>query len=158
MGNSCFKTTPESKVVINGNIKTVVITVMENRSFDNLLGFLNRVHPTNDVNGLTGDEYNLINVSDPNSQKVTVTDSEPYVTEADPDHGFAAIRFQVFGSDTDTSANPPPMSGFAQNAEGVKAGFSPQVSRHFYLTQLNQSSRVRKLVIFLVTLRRLIAH
>ncbi|CAM6111446.1 unnamed protein product [Calypogeia fissa] len=137
MGNSCLKPTPTGTappaaavqtVQIDGNIKTVVVLVMENRSFDNVLGFLNRVHPN--VDGLKGDEYNLVNVSDPNSKKVYISDAEPYVTEADPDHGYDAIKVQVFGG-TDTSLKPPPMNGFAQTAEAVQAGFASQVMSAF---------------------------
>ncbi len=39
-------------------IKHIVVVMMENRSFDHMLGYLKR-DGLGDVNGLTGDEFNL---------------------------------------------------------------------------------------------------
>ncbi|KAI4974743.1 hypothetical protein ZWY2020_048350 [Hordeum vulgare] len=55
-------------------------------------------------------ESNHLNVSDPSSSEIFVTDKAGYV-DSDPGHGFEDIREQIFGS-TDTSAVPPLMSGF----------------------------------------------
>ncbi|KAG6553204.1 hypothetical protein Mapa_005264 [Marchantia paleacea] len=119
---------------VEGPIKTVVVLVMENRSFDHMLGWLKRLNP--EIDGLTGAESNPVNASDPNSSKVFVTDNAEFV-DPDPGHSFSAIREQIFGKDSDVSAIPPPMNGFVQQAmsmnygpdfpERVMSGFRPEV-------------------------------
>lgn len=114
---------------IKGPIKTLVVIVMENRSFDHVLGWLKSTRP--DIDGLTGSESNRVSVSDPTSGEVFVSD-EAFFIDSDPGHSFQAIREQIFGSN-DTSANPAPMNGFAQQAESmgkdmaktVMSGFKP---------------------------------
>lgn len=114
---------------IRGPIKTVVVLVMENRSFDHLLGWLKSTRP--EIDGLTGSESNRISVSDPGSPEVFVSD-DAFFVDSDPGHSFQAIREQIFGS-TDTSANPAPMNGFVQQAASMgdamprtaMSGFNP---------------------------------
>ncbi|KAJ7294442.1 hypothetical protein O6H91_Y256900 [Diphasiastrum complanatum] len=108
-------------------IKTVVVLVMENRSFDHMLGWIKRLNP--DIDGLTGKESNPLSVSDPKSPKIAITDTAEFV-DPDPGHSFEAIREQVFGSN-DTSRDPPPMNGFAQQAESMEAGMSKRVMSAF---------------------------
>ena len=93
-------------------IKTIVVLVMENRSFDHMLGWMKKLNP--EINGVTGSESNALNVTDPNSQRFFFKDGAHYV-DPDPGHSFQAIREQVFGSEN-TSADPAPMNGFAQQA------------------------------------------
>ncbi|KAJ4837774.1 Phosphatidylglycerol/phosphatidylinositol transfer protein [Turnera subulata] len=93
-------------------IKTIVVLVMENRSFDHMLGWMKKLNP--EINGVDGTESNLLNVSDPRSQKFTFNNQAQYV-DPDPGHSFQAIREQIFGS-SDISKDPPPMDGFAQQA------------------------------------------
>lgn len=93
-------------------IKTVVVLVMENRSFDHMLGWMKSLNP--EINGVDGSESNRISVTDPNSQRFFFQNQAQYV-DPDPGHSFQAIREQIFGSDN-TSADPPPMNGFAQQA------------------------------------------
>uniref|UniRef100_A0A2P2IPR4 Phospholipase family protein n=1 Tax=Rhizophora mucronata TaxID=61149 RepID=A0A2P2IPR4_RHIMU len=115
---------------IKGPIKTLVVIVMENRSFDHVFGWLKKSRP--DIDGLTGTESNRLNVSDPNSPEVFVTDDALFV-DSDPGHSIQAIREQIFGSE-DSSADPAPMNGFAQQANSmsdtmprtVMNGFNPE--------------------------------
>jgi phospholipase C len=93
-------------------IKTVVVLVMENRSFDHMLGWMKKINP--EINGVDGSEWNALSVTDPTSKRFFFDDQSHYV-DPDPGHSFQAIREQIFGSD-DTSANPAPMNGFAQQA------------------------------------------
>ena len=46
-----------------------------------------------DINGLTGSEYNLMNATDPNSNRIYVSPTAPYV---DPDPGFFLFYFILF--------------------------------------------------------------
>ncbi|ESW18114.1 hypothetical protein PHAVU_006G014100 [Phaseolus vulgaris] len=114
-------------------IKTVVVLVMENRSFDHMLGWMKRLNPA--INGVTGSESNALSVTDPNSKRFFFKDQAHYV-DPDPGHSFQAIREQIFGSN-DTSTYPPPMNGFAQQAfsmdntshmsQNVMNGFIPDL-------------------------------
>ncbi|XP_028784727.1 non-specific phospholipase C1 [Neltuma alba] len=112
---------------INGPIKTVVVLVMENRSFDHVLGWLKSTRP--EIDGLTGKESNRLSVSDPNSPEVFVSNSAVFV-DSDPGHSFQAIREQIFGSNN-TSANLALMNGFAQQAEKMVEGMSKTVMSGF---------------------------
>ncbi|KAF3452299.1 hypothetical protein FNV43_RR02732 [Rhamnella rubrinervis] len=93
-------------------IKTMVVLVMENRSFDHMLGWMKKLNP--EINGVDGSESNQLSTTDPNSQRFFFSNQSVYV-DPDPGHSFQAIREQIFGSDN-TSADPPPMNGFAQQA------------------------------------------
>ncbi|URE49057.1 Phosphoesterase family [Musa troglodytarum] len=119
----------KAKHEIKGPIKTLVVLVMENRSFDHMLGWLRTKGGRPDIDGLTGHEYNRLNASDPSSPEVFVSDGAAYV-DSDPGHSFQAIREQIFGSE-DTAAVPAPMSGFAQQAESMGEGMASTVMRGF---------------------------
>ncbi|XP_073050848.1 non-specific phospholipase C2-like [Primulina eburnea] len=111
-------------------IKTVVILVMENRSFDHMLGWMKKLNP--EINGVDGSETNPLNTNDPNSSKIFFGNKSHFV-DPDPGHSFQAIREQIFGSNG-TSVNTPPMNGFAQQAlsmdpnmpQSVMNGFCPE--------------------------------
>jgi phospholipase C len=114
-------------------IKTIVVLVMENRSFDHMLGWMKQINP--EINGVDGSEWNALSVTDPNSKRIFFNSQSHYV-DPDPGHSFQAIREQIFGSD-DTSADPAPMNGFAQQAysmdnttkmsQSVMNGFHPDM-------------------------------
>ncbi|PQP95683.1 hypothetical protein Pyn_25138 [Prunus yedoensis var. nudiflora] len=114
-------------------IKTIVVIVMENRSFDHMLGWMKRINP--EINGVDGSEANPLSTTDPNSKRFFFKNESQYV-DPDPGHSFQAIREQIFGSDN-TSADPPPMNGFAQQAfsmdntttmsQDVMNGFNPDM-------------------------------
>ncbi|XP_010473071.1 PREDICTED: non-specific phospholipase C2 [Camelina sativa] len=93
-------------------IKTIVVVVMENRSFDHMLGWMKKLNP--EINGVDGSESNPVSASDPSSKKIKFGSGSHYV-DPDPGHSFQAIREQVFGSN-DTTMDPPPMNGFVQQA------------------------------------------
>ena len=115
------------KTKIDGPIKTVVVLVMENRSFDHMLGWLKTLNE--EIDGLTGKECNRKNTTIPDSDLVCVSNIAEFV-DPDPGHSFQAIREQIFGQN-DTSENPPPMNGFAQQAESMAKGFSKTVMSGF---------------------------
>jgi len=86
--------------------------MMENRSFDHMCGFLKKINP--EINGLTGDEYNYYNSTDPTSKKVFVNEHAIYV-DPDPDHSVPGTSVEVFGGKGEWR-DPAPMSGFLQQA------------------------------------------
>ncbi|VAH95995.1 unnamed protein product [Triticum turgidum subsp. durum] len=120
-----------------GKIKTVVVVVQENRSFDHMLGWMKSLNP--DIDGVTGAETNRVVVADPSSKAVPFRDGSQYV-DPDPGHSIQAIYEQVYGTPfVDAQATPitppgipaPPMSGFAQQAEKEKPGMAETVMSGF---------------------------
>ncbi|KAH7863402.1 hypothetical protein Vadar_017045 [Vaccinium darrowii] len=113
-------------------IKTVVVLVQENRSFDHILGWMKSLNP--EIDGVTGNESNPLSTSDPNSPRVYFGDRSGYV-DPDPGHSFDAIFEQVYGvpwSPSVASQNlKPTMEGFAQQAESIQEGMSEVVMNGF---------------------------
>ncbi|CAN1231874.1 Non-specific phospholipase C1 [Linum grandiflorum] len=122
----------KDKHKINGPIKTIVILVMENRSFDHMLGWLKSTRP--DIDGLTGTESNKISAADPDSPEVFVSDKAIFV-DSDPGHSFQAIREQIFGS-VDTRRNPAPMNGFVQQASNMSESMAETVMSGFHPSRI----------------------
>ncbi|KAK8680268.1 hypothetical protein V6N13_109218 [Hibiscus sabdariffa] len=105
-------------------IKTVVVLVMENRSFDHMIGWMKKsVNPA--INGVTGNECNPVSTKDPNSQSICFTDGSEFV-DPDPGHSFDAVEQQVFGSTTF-----PSMSGFVEQALSISPNLSETVMKGF---------------------------
>lgn len=122
----------ETSSAASSPIKTVVVLVQENRSFDHMLGWFKTLNP--EIDGVTGSESNPVSTSDRNSAHVTFQDNSGYV-DPDPDHTFQGIYEQVSGKQWDT-ANPDPnpetkMNGFVQNAERKTPGLSETVMNGF---------------------------
>ncbi len=88
-------------------IKHIVVLMMENRSYDHMLGYL----PNG--GGLTGKEYNLVDPADPSSEKVYVSNRSGYVTATNPSHDVVSIEKQVYG-ETGQIVDPAPMNGFVK--------------------------------------------
>lgn len=107
-------------------LQHVVVLMMENRSFDHLLGALQSEKP--DIDGLRGNETN----PDTTGAMVTVSPQAEYQSQLDPDpdHHFAAVDLQIFGGVT-LAQNPnrnAAMQGF------VKSYFNQQRSvKHSHL-------------------------
>ena len=111
----------------NGNglseVQHIVVLMLENRSFDHMLGYLysaeGNVTPAGQAfEGLTGSESN----PDANGNPVTVFKIEPttpnayYMPGGDPGEGYMATNSQLFGRNT-AAAGPaaPPMQGFVKD-------------------------------------------
>ncbi|KAL8495829.1 hypothetical protein ACS0TY_019803 [Phlomoides rotata] len=117
-------------------IKTVVILVQENRSFDHMLGWMKSINP--EIDGATGTESNTLSSSDPSSNRLHFGHQSGNV-EPDPGHSFEAVYEQIYGVpwDKDTPANLlPTMQGFAQQAETIQPGMSKIVMNGFKPDQL----------------------
>ena len=76
-------------------IKHVVVVMMENRSFDHMLGALKAADPR--IEGLTGKESN----PDSSGNLVAVAPTAAFQgqLDPDPDHHFPAVDLQIFGGD-----------------------------------------------------------
>ena len=95
-----------------GSIEHIVVLMLENRSFDHMLGYLyaetGNVSPTGQpFEGLTGTESN----PDSTGKPVTVYQIKPtdeisyFMPGADPGEGYSATNSQLFG--TTTAPTPP---------------------------------------------------
>lgn len=84
------------------NIQHIVVLMMENRSFDHMLGYLKG--PAYPIDGLTGSEWNPVDPANP-TERVPVTNQATYVTHRDPGHSFHDVNIQLFAN----PAGPPPV-------------------------------------------------
>lgn len=87
-------------------IAHVVVLMMENCSYDHMLGF------SGIGDGLTGDEVNRLDPGDPASLSVRASETRTARIDPDPEHSFKEVTRQLFGS---VVAPTPP--------EAVNSGF-----------------------------------
>ena len=104
-------------------IEHVVVLMLENRSFDHLLGFMRANNPT--IVGLTGNETNY---PDPNNSlsPQTVCKATSFTMPFDPGHEFMDVQLELYGlKNQPSSASSPtpnspnnraPMNGFLCSA------------------------------------------
>lgn len=92
------------------NVKHIVVLMMENRSFDHLLGGLKKQYPK--INGLTGNESN----PDTAGQLVQVKPTAKFAGELkdDPDHHFPGVDLQIFGG-SQADGRVANMQGFVKS-------------------------------------------
>ena len=89
------------------NLKHIVVLMMENRSFDHMLGYLKAQIPA--IDGLTGAESN----PDTTGVHATVQPRAEYQSQLDPDpgHHFEDVHLQIFGD----VPGGPMMQGFIKS-------------------------------------------
>jgi phospholipase C len=87
----------ESLGLDSTRVKHLIVLMMENHSFDNMLGWLNLQNP--EIDGLTGNECNYVDPQDTTSAKYCVTDQGALV-DPDPDHSLDGTGWQIFGTQT----------------------------------------------------------
>jgi phospholipase C len=92
------------------NLKHIVVLMMENRSFDHMLGALKSEDPR--INGLTGTESNLDTTNEP--AKVLPQAKFMSQLDPDPDHHFPAVHKQLYFG-TPGPPGTPSMGGFVQS-------------------------------------------
>src|SRR3954453_12824952 len=90
------------------NLKHVVVLMMENRSFDHMLGSLRAEDPR--INGLTGTESNLDTTNEPAHVKPLAEFQSQL--DPDPNHHFPAVHQQLFDGGTVGKAS---MGGFVKS-------------------------------------------
>jgi phospholipase C len=96
-------------------IDHLVVLMLENRSYDHMLGYLGHGR------GLHGDEYNLVDPLDPASEKVQVGGGAGYVTAVNPSHNFLSVETQLYGR-SGGYTRPAPMSGFVKSYTATANG------------------------------------
>ncbi len=92
------------------NLKHIVVLMMENRSFDHMLGSLKAVNPA--IDGI------VAGLSNPDTTGALVA-PRPLAAfqgqlDPDPNHHFPAVDLQIFGGDT-SAARQPNMQGFVKS-------------------------------------------
>jgi phospholipase C len=111
------------------DISHVIVLMLENRSFDCMLG---RLYPkSGDFDGLSGDEFNHWNGAD---YKVwqsddPLTPQSASIPTPDPEELFEDMNEQIFGVRDPGSTATPNMSGFVANYMS-KAGRDPRAVMH----------------------------
>ncbi|KAH7867368.1 hypothetical protein Vadar_032544 [Vaccinium darrowii] len=107
-------------------IKTIVVLVLENRSFDHMIGWMkNSINPS--INGVTGEECNPISTKAQDPQSICFKDDAEFV-DPDPGHSFQAVEQQVFGSNL---SSIPSMTGFVEQALSMSQNLSHTVMKGF---------------------------
>ena len=106
-------------------IEYVIVLMLENRSFDSMLGML---YPRSaDFDGLSGKETNPYHSPDGIVQTISVWNSvvmdAATATIPDPDPGelFTDIGEQIFGKGGVPGNQVPPMTGFVDNYMAQKS-------------------------------------
>src|ERR1700744_3686535 len=103
-------------------IDHIVMLMLENRSFDQMLGFLyadsgNKSPAGHAFDGLTGDESNPDDTGRPGKgYKIQASDPPPYLMPgADPGEGFQNTNYQLFSTDDPQAGATPDNMGFIKN-------------------------------------------
>ena len=115
------------------NLKHLVVLMMENRSFDHMLGSLKAMNPQ--IDGITD------GLSNPDTTGAMVK-PQPLAEfqgqlDPDPDHHFPAVDLQIFGGDTDP-ARVANMQGFVKSYFNQRrdVGHSQKIMYYFAQSQL----------------------
>jgi phospholipase C len=110
-------------------LKHVVVLMMENRSFDHMLGALHAMNPA--IDGITGQESN----PDTTGAVVPVLPKAEFQSQLDPDpdHHFPAVDLQIYGGQTspDRQAN---MQGFVKSYFNQQHNVSHSQKILYYFT------------------------
>jgi phospholipase C len=89
-------------------LKHIVVLMMENRSFDHMLGYLKQDWPA--LEGLNGNETNPDTNGQP--QSVQPTAAAQGELDPDPDHSWEGVNLQIFGNAEGKDDGSPKMQGF----------------------------------------------
>ncbi|WP_158918451.1 alkaline phosphatase family protein [Caulobacter sp. S45] len=118
-----------------GKIDHIVQLMLENRSFDQMLGFLyedsgNKSPAGHDFDGLTGNEWNP---DDAGRQvkvyKIKSSDPHPYLMPgADPGEGFQNTNYQLFSTDDPQPGAVADNMGFVLN---FKSAIASDQAKHY---------------------------
>src|SRR6266481_1515271 len=111
------------------NLKHIVVLMMENRSFDHMLGGLMRTIPK--IKGLAGNESN----PDMNGTMVPVQPNAKFQGQLDhdPDHHFPGVDLQIFGGTLPGPGRVANMQGFIKSyaTQGTNINASHAIMSYF---------------------------
>eukprot|EP01062_Namystynia_karyoxenos_P062233 TRINITY_DN55148_c0_g1_i1.p1 TRINITY_DN55148_c0_g1~~TRINITY_DN55148_c0_g1_i1.p1 ORF type:complete len:534 (+),score=197.08 TRINITY_DN55148_c0_g1_i1:74-1603(+) len=116
-----------------GVIDTIIVFMLENRSFDHMLGFLRKLNAK--VDGCLPDRKGCDSPedpADPKSPRVSVMDGGLYVSESDPDHSISGTTKEIFGKKVGEPWPTGDMSGFVkQYNRGNRTDFGRHIMKCF---------------------------
>src|SRR5277367_5201148 len=95
-------------------IEHFVVLMLENRSFDHLVGFRKTIDPR--IDGLVGTESNFPDPNYNNLPAVMVSRATSFEMPFDPGHEFDDVQIQLYGP-TRPPVNPAAMNGFVASAK-----------------------------------------
>jgi phospholipase C len=99
-------------------IEHVIVLMLENRSFDHLLGYLK--HPDPSHRNLEDDPRSCpVNPANPDGPSVPATPDADATLGVDPGHSPPAIRMQLYGTEDPTASAPITMHGFVRSYANV---------------------------------------
>lgn len=134
---------------LRDKIKHIVVLMLENRSFDCLLGQLYTGRP--DFNGLAGSESNPHTGGQPSPIAVwndtTVVPGTMTIPTPDPGEMFTDINMQLFGFNGAPNNHAPPMNGFVDNyvRQTKEPPYAPkQIMHHYTPAQVPVTSQLAK--------------
>ncbi len=114
-----------------GKIEHVVVLMLENRSFDNVLGRL--YSKSERFDGLAMDEWNPWHKDDGSVARVSVWSSTagdvPSLPDKDPGEFFTDMTMQIYGLDGSGTAT---MDGFVDNYVRQPDPADPKAVMHVY--------------------------
>jgi phospholipase C len=94
------------------NLKHIVVLMMENRSFDHMLGSLKAVNPK--IDGISAqDPYNNPDTNGNPVKPLPLAEFQAQL-QPDPDHHFPAVDLQIFGGDA-SAGRRANMQGFVKS-------------------------------------------
>ena len=104
------------------NLKHIVVLMMENRSFDHMLGFAQS--PEWPIDGLKGNEFN----KDSAGGTATVSDDANFAGDLTPDPGHSGLDTltQLYRNPNSPIATDPTMDGFVLSYQGKTGAANPQ--------------------------------
>src|SRR5260370_12710449 len=118
-----------------GKIDHIVLLMLENRSFDHMLGFLyadsgNRSPAGQNFDGLTGEEWNPDDLGRQlKVYRIQATGPHPYLMPgADPGEGFYNTNYHLFSNDDPGAFAVPNNKGFVIN---FKAAIASDLAKHY---------------------------
>lgn len=107
-------------------IQHVIVLMLENRSFDHLLGFLKSTDPR--IAGLTGAEACPQDPGVAGSPAVAVSRAASFAMPFDPGHEFPDVQMQLYAPST-VPVNPAAMQGFVKSALAAAQPFPTDAPR-----------------------------
>jgi len=106
-------------------IDHVIVLMLENRSFDHMLGFTRQAGY--DINGLDGSQSNPVDPAQPGGTRVKVSAEADSILPQDPGHQVSDVNVQLFGR-----SGPPPLGlmneGFIYSY-GKQRNVTPEIAR-----------------------------
>lgn len=105
-----------------GKIDHIIVLMLENRSFDHVLGALKAANPAV-AGALDGEFSNRTDPAVPTSPSIPVGPASAYAMPFDPGHEFLDVQIQLYGRAEAVErkaaprVSPAPMSGFVYSAE-----------------------------------------